>query len=441
MRVLIAAFPLASHLYPLVPLAWALQSAGHTVTVATQPGLLKPDMTEMAAGAGLTVVPLGVREDLLPMGRARLSGQHPELAPDALAVDPEHLDDWRTTRAGMAFQWAMNYALDAPADGGRPVVDHLVDLVRDTEPDLVLWDPLCFPAAMAARAAGVAHGRVLFGNDNVAHIRALSLADCARTGTDPAHDPLITWMDPLLRRHGLDYTEEILLGQWTVDILRTGRRARHDLPGLTYLPVRAVPYNGSTVLPPWLVQPPRSPRVCLTLGQTSRPLVRFGRTDVSVADLIAAAEGLDIELVATLNADQLAQVGRLPDNVRVIDYLPLNAVLPSCAAIVHHGGAGTVAAAVAHRVPQVIVPNERWDEISQARYIAERGAGLVLPPTELTPDALREKLQQVLCHPWARQGAHRLHQDTLSAPTPAELVPTLERLAARPDQPLTKETP
>ncbi|WP_331765260.1 DUF1205 domain-containing protein (plasmid) [Streptomyces sp. NBC_01384] len=431
MRILFAAFPLASHLYPMVPLAWALQAAGHSVAVATQPGLLRPDMTEAVTRSGLTVVPLGVREDLLPMGLARASGQHPELAPDALALDPADLSDWQRTRANMVCQWSMNYALEPAGDGLAPVVDHLVDFARSWRPDLVLWDPLCFPAPIAARLVGAAHGRVLFGTDNVARIRARSLEQQAREGGDPARDPLVTWMLPMLRRHGLEYDEEMLLGQWTLDLLRTGRRAQSELPGLTYIPVRAVPYNGAAPLPDWLREPPEVPRVCLSLGQTSRPMLRFADQDVAIADLLSIAEGLDIELVATLDSNQLAKVDRIPENVRVVDYLPLNAVLPTCAALVHHGGAGTMAAAVAHRVPQIIVPNERWDETGQSRYIEERGAGVVLEAADFTPDLLRRTLARVLSDASFRQAAEQVHHDTLSAPTPAELVPTLERLATR----------
>ena len=33
-------------------------------------------------------------------------------------------------------------------------------------------------------------------------------------------------------------------------------------------------------------------------------------------------------------------LGTLPPQVRVAGWIPLNALLPSCAAIIHHGGAG-----------------------------------------------------------------------------------------------------
>jgi hypothetical protein len=42
--------------------------------------------------------------------------------------------------------------------------------------------------------------------------------------------------------------------------------------------------------------------------------------------------------------------------VRVVDFVPLNALLPTCSAVVHHGGSGTFAAVLEHGVPQLIIP-------------------------------------------------------------------------------------
>ncbi|MDW6062592.1 hypothetical protein SAZ11_36845 [Streptomyces sp. FXJ1.4098] len=42
MRVLMMSTPVSSHFAPLVPLAWALRSAGHEVLVAGQPDVMGP---------------------------------------------------------------------------------------------------------------------------------------------------------------------------------------------------------------------------------------------------------------------------------------------------------------------------------------------------------------------------------------------------------------
>jgi sterol 3beta-glucosyltransferase len=46
----------------------------------------------------------------------------------------------------------------------------------------------------------------------------------------------------------------------------------------------------------------------------------------------------------------------LPDNIFKIDSVPHDWLFPRCAAVVHHGGAGTTAAGLKAGVPSIIVP-------------------------------------------------------------------------------------
>ncbi|CAM5717085.1 hypothetical protein SVIOM342S_07858 [Streptomyces violaceorubidus] len=89
-------------------------------------------------------------------------------------------------------------------------------------------------------------------------------------------------------------------------------------------------------------------------------------------DLVAleAIDGLDIEVVATLGAEERRLLTHVPDNVRLVDHVPLHA-LPSCAAIVHHGGAGTWSTALAKGVPQIAM-GWIWDAIERARRAGSR---------------------------------------------------------------------
>src|SRR5262249_43209266 len=50
------------------------------------------------------------------------------------------------------------------------------------------------------------------------------------------------------------------------------------------------------------------------------------------------------------------QVPLLPPSVRHLTYAPLGKLLPGAAALVHHGGIGTSAAALAAGVPQLLIP-------------------------------------------------------------------------------------
>jgi UDP:flavonoid glycosyltransferase YjiC (YdhE family) len=195
--------------------------------------------------------------------------------------------------------------------------------------------------------------------------------------------------------------------------------------------MRQVTFNGPTAAPRWVFEKPARRRVCLTLGMTHR---ESHGIEASVEDLLQAVGDLDIEVVATLNARQLKMVSNIPDNVRVVDFVPLNTLLPTCSAIVHHGGTGAFTASLEHGVPQLIVPGTYWSEgwfgpVTIANGVQERGAGIfVSNSTHLTPERLRDQLARVLADPSFSENAARLRTELSGVPTPNEVVPALERL-------------
>ncbi|MFF2750046.1 nucleotide disphospho-sugar-binding domain-containing protein [Kitasatospora sp. NPDC058048] len=147
-------------------------------------------------------------------------------------------------------------------------------------------------------------------------------------------DPLEEWLGQVLGRYGMTgpgrgFDEEPVVGQWTIDPVPTSLSLPLRTPRV---PVRYVPYNGPSAVPGWLDEAPRRRRICLTLGVSFREVV--GGDQASVGDLLAAVADLDVEVVATLDSEQLASIGPLPPNVRAVDFVPLNELLPSCSAVI-----------------------------------------------------------------------------------------------------------
>ncbi|WP_327028757.1 DUF1205 domain-containing protein [Micromonospora sp. NBC_01740] len=444
MRVVFALWPNPAHLYPLVPLAWALQSAGHEVRVASHPVL-----AESTLAVGLTPVAVGDPE-IMPMGpgrpQPRSVKQRLDRITEALELTPADKEVWDVFYQFMLPSMWDFHPVGSTARDPHPVLDDLVAFTRDWQPDLVLWDP-CFPAgAVAARVAGAAQARLLWGLDYFASTMDRFAEAAARPGPGPEENPLVETMRPAAERYGLEIDDELLLGQWTVDPTPPGVR----LPtSVRTVPTRWVPYSGQTVLPRWLHHRPERPRVALSLGLSQRMYFKGGWDHVP--GLLEMVSDLDVEVVATLNADQLAGMPTLPKNVRAVDYLPLTQLLPSCSAMVHHGGMGTFASAVALRVPQLITDSDddngmitieadglEWSMATKhiessvtARCVAERGAGLVLDIKNLSVDAMRKQLVRVLDEPAFRQGADSLYDDLLATPSPTETVPVLEKLTRR----------
>ncbi|MGW2013531.1 nucleotide disphospho-sugar-binding domain-containing protein [Streptomyces sp. NPDC001927] len=414
MRVLFAIVPAAAHVYPVVPLAWALRAAGHEVVVASH-----PDVADTVTAAGLTAVSLGERNFLtteVPADRAAVL----DLITDELELGPDEANFRTAIRHFMLETFGLYHPGRAPEAGS--FTDELVGFATAWRPDLVVWDPLCFPAAVAARACGAAHARILHAFDHFGWARQ-------RFTERMTTDRMAAMARPTLDRYGIPFGEDLLVGQWTLDL----KPPRTRLPvRVDSRPLRRVPYNDDGPLPGWLHElRPERPRVCLTLGVSRRDFFAGG-DEHPVAEFFDMTADLDIELVATLDAGQLASVGTVPDNVRVLDYVPLTSLLPTCSAVVHHGGAGTLAAATAHRVPQLIIPAVGGaDRAETGQYVAETGAGLVLTDPEITPEVLRDSLLRLLTEPGFREGADRLHQEWLDTPSPAATVPILERLTAR----------
>jgi vancomycin aglycone glucosyltransferase len=79
----------------------------------------------------------------------------------------------------------------------------------------------------------------------------------------------------------------------------------------------------------------------------------------------------------------------------VVGEVNQQALFPHVAAVVHHGGAGTTAAAALAGTPQVIVP-QAYDQHYWARRLRHLGIGTAHAPGTPTADSLTAALQHAL---------------------------------------------
>ncbi|MDM4718151.1 DUF1205 domain-containing protein [Micromonospora sp. WMMA1363] len=376
MRILFTSWAWPSHLYAMVPLAWACRTAGHEVLVASQPAL-----TEVALRTGLPFAPVGRDVDAETAFR------------EIVATPPGH--NGGGPRVLKLF-----------AEVADAMLDDLVGLARSWRADLLVFEPSAFAGPVAAAAVGVPAVRHLFGTDLLG----------GRAGQF-----LPAVLDPLGTRYGLTGVDPF--GVASVDPYPAGLQAT---VGSHRLPIGQVPFNGSGLAPPPLPESGARPRVCVTWGTT---MGRLGPDYHLAGAVVRALAGPAVEVVVAVSPDQRFLLDPVPDGVHVVVGSPLHLVLPGCAAVVAHGGAGSLLTAVAYGLPQVLVPRLP-DHVRHSARLVGSGAGLVVPPADVDaePAPVAAALRRVLDEPGFREAADRLRRELVAQPSPARVVAELERL-------------
>ncbi len=364
------------HLYPMMPLASACADAGHDVVIATgEPFLGRlPFATVPAYPSSLTLQGT-IRET---RRRHRLHGE--------------------------AFTTAM-FAEVAP-EVTAPSMLEQCDLI---EPDLVVFEGMHTGAGVAASVRGIPAAAFAIalaaGIYGPLHSKTTDSRRAAWTSRDreaPAAgllaDALITPVPPSLRR---------------------------DDPVERLIPIRSVAYSepGATA-PAWLSAPAERPRIYLTLGTVSSVAV-----DVLRRAMHELAE-LDAEILVAVGPDGDADaLGEAPAGVRVERFVAQSAVLPHVDLIVHHGGTGTVLAALGAGLPQLLLP-QHADQFLNADLLTAVHAARALTDVLANPGEIEAMARALLAGTAERSAAVALRDEIAAMPAPADVVPELETLVS-----------
>ena len=227
-------------------------------------------------------------------------------------------------------------------------------------------------------------------------------------------------------RSALPLTLDPLLGRAHLDPAPASLRMPAATEGDSIrLPTRQIAWGDPrTSLTPWLTNHHSRPVVYLTLGT-----VGWGTVDL-MRDALAGLTELPVDvLVAIGSYFDPNQLGPLPDSVRVERFVRQDLVLPQVDLALHHGGSGTVLAAAAEGVPQLVMPLGA-DQFQNADALAASGAGLALPQGGVTAAAVRDGVRQLMDDPSHRAAANRIRGEILALPTPAERIDDLMALLA-----------
>ncbi|GGS05664.1 glycosyl transferase [Streptomyces humidus] len=387
MRVLAISSPSATHFMPAVPLMWALRSAGHDVMFLGQ-----PDVVGMARGAGLPTVCEGALFDVDELFLGLPEGKRP------IDIGLAQLPRGGWTAAALAWVFHAKYLLDP-----------YLDFARRWKPDLIVTDPLEY--------AGLIVGGVL-GVPTVHH----------RWGPEPVSSAGLALARTLLHgravRHGLAGLPDpaLLLDPFPAELGLPDEPAGR--------PIRPVAYNGGGSVPSWLWQAEGDRRrVCVSFGRSILPLNGLSL----IRHVVDAFDGLDgVEALVTLEREHRPALGPVPDQVRLVDPLPIREVLEISDAVVHHGGGGTTLTAVLAARPHLLLP-QIMDQHVRCERLEEAGVAVRLGDagSQNDPGVIRDALTTLLDKPGYRQAAVALRERALELPSPAEVARDLEELAAR----------
>jgi UDP:flavonoid glycosyltransferase YjiC (YdhE family) len=365
------------HLVPLARAGLAIQHAGHEVLM-----LVPPAMEQSAQRTGL---------------RYQVGEEPPRAFIDEI---------WERVRSGPADAVAGLIDRELFADRCTAAMLGATREAREAwQPELVVREPCEYASAIVAHEAGIAQAQVGISlasiefrvRDMVAPIIDRFAPGVAATiGSSPYLSPFPPSMDP---------------SAWP----DTRRFRMAQAP---------TPENAD-----WL-SGGEQPLVYVTFGSVLGHLAEASSVFRCALDAVA---GLPARVLLTVGrATEVAGLGAVPENTRVEQWVPQDAVLRQAAVVVCHGGSGTTFGALAAGVPLVICPLFA-DQPPNGRAVQGAGAGLVLRgqaegstglrslgPDDVAP--LRERIEEVLGEPSYRRAAERIAGEIAGLPTLDDVV-------------------
>lgn len=389
MKVVVTCVPASGHFHPLLPLARALVAAGDEVVVASAPSICA-----QAEKLGFAAEPVGPElGEWMGLLASRVRGAPGDGLP------PERI---------LYYFYPRLFG-----ECGAPLMaDDLVPVLERLHADLVVYESTTLAGPLAAAAAGVR---------SVHH-------------TVSVLPPIEIWqlcadaVSPLWRSVGLEprpfagLFDDLTLAAWPASL---DQAVGYDAKIERIRPV-AFDTTGDEGLPDWAQELDDRPVVYMTLGTELN-------NDVSV--FRAVLDGLadePVQLIVTVGrANDPATLDPVPANARVERYIPQSLLLPSCRAVVSHGGSGTTLAALSAGLPQLVIP-QGADQFLNGQLCQQAGAANTLLPDQVAPDTVRRLIRELLRDDAHRDAARRLGSEIAAMPTPEQWVPMLHELAGTP---------
>ena len=375
MRALLATIGSDGDVQPILALAQRLLARGHDVTLAAS-----DRSAARAASLGIPFAPIGPPWD-------------------AAEIEKTFVRILAETNPLTQLQ----IVIESMEEEQRAVVPALMEMARAH--DVVVHPPLLVSASAAARAVGTPHVSV--------HFAPLHRA----RGYGPTGTNLGPWLNALawslaarlLRKSGDAGLNTIVaaagLPPWKNVLLEASHSQLLDLIEISpsVLPRDPLFPPQSVITGYWFVDEPDfvpDPELAAFVSAEPPVVVGFGSmTGIDARErtsrLLEAVAGLGRRVVLQSGWAGIGE-GELPSNVHRAGFVPHAWLFARAACVVHHGGAGTTAAAIRAGVPQAVV----WhlgDQLAWGKIVKQLGVGPA-PRAHRALDAkwLRKAIERLL---------------------------------------------
>ena len=408
LKILLVPFGAAGDVYPFVRLGRALRERGHDVTVVTH-GWFEP----LVRRVGLDFLGYASAEEFLALTEAQ-----------------------EFSRIWSAFRVLTERAI-------LPLIPRIYQLLAEqSEPGrtVVVAPPLVFGARIARERLGIPLATVHLYPLMLrsVHDPALFPARAPRFVKRIAHRAIDAVVDGRLAREldafraglGLAPVRRIALDWWNSPDLVLAlfpdwfAPRRPDWPPQT-VQTGFVLYDEGDVVPvPAALDrflEAGEPPVVFAVPSWMRHARRFFEVAVEACRLLGRRG-----ILLTRFPEQVP--ARLSNDVRHFDFVPYGALLPRCAALVHHGGVGNLGFALAAGIPQLVSPLV-LDHPHNAALLRELGVAARLTPRAWRPAAVARALDRLLGSPRVGERCRALAKKVDSAGALADACAPIEALA------------
>ena len=389
MKVLFTTIPGFAHLHPAIPIAKAVEAAGHEIAFA-----VAQSFCPLVENAGIKAFSAGIDW--------RAEAQE-EAFPECKDFPPE--------------DHAMFFIRRIVSRRCPPVmVDDILALAETWKPDLIVHDFWEFGGGLAAEILDIPHAAMAMSGGSIRLPEAVARDilvepfDAIRARYGLAPDPDLAMLDRYLRLDLVPPTYEV------------PKEARS---GSVYHRIRRESYDRTVVTeaPAWLDEMPYERTALITMGTV------FNRDSELFRTIVEGLRDDELNLIVTVgNTQDPGILGDQPPHVRVARYIPYTLLFPRVDLLVAAGGATTVMSALIEAVPVLFVP-ESADHPVNADLFTKAGAALTLGRDAITRETIRTTARRILDEPSFATAAREVQTMMLAQPGPAYAAELLIRLA------------